>query len=74
MAGASAELLASHVRWLLGEDGEPVAAQLDEVVGGSKVLLFRLARRRAFDTDAVVAPMAEAWAGAQAGLDALVGR
>lgn len=74
MAGAAFELLASHVRWLLGPDGEAVAAQLDDVVGGTKMLLFRLARRRAFDTAGVVGPMAEAWAAATSGLDDLVSR
>ena len=48
------ELLAGHVRWLFGEDGEKAAAQLDDVVGGSKMLLFRLARQRAFDVAGVV--------------------
>jgi hypothetical protein len=72
MAGAAFELLASHVRWLLGDEGEEVALALDEVVGGTKVLLFRLARRRAFDTAALVGPMAEQWAAATTGLDELV--
>lgn len=71
MAGAGFELLASHVRWLFGPDGEPVAASLDDVVGATKALLFRLARRRAFDTGALLGPMARAWADAQAGLDEL---
>lgn len=73
MAGASFELLASHVRWLLGPDGEPAAAALDDVVGGTKMLLFRLARRRSFDLAAVVGPMAEGWASAMSALDGLVG-
>ena len=53
------------------DDGEKAAAQLDDVVGGSKMLLFRLARQRAFDVAGVVAPMAEAYAAAVAELDAL---
>jgi Domain of unknown function (DUF1839) len=72
MAGASFELLASHARWLLGEDGERAAAALDEVVGGTKMLLFRLARRRAFDIAGVVGPMAEGWETAMVELDRLV--
>ena len=72
MAGASFELLASHVRWLLGEEGEKAAAALDDVVGGTKMLLFRLARRRAFDVAGVVGPMAEGWETAMAELDRLV--
>ena len=72
MAGSSFELLSGHVRWLLGEEGEPVAAALDDVVGGTKMLLFRLARRRAFDVAGVVGPMAEGWETALAELDRLV--
>jgi hypothetical protein len=70
MAGASFELLASHVRWLLGEEGEKAAAALDDVVGGTKMLLFRLARRRTFDVAGVVGPMAEGWQSAMSELDA----
>jgi len=70
MAGASFELLASHVRWLLGEEGEKAAVALDDVVGGTKMLLFRLARRRAFDVAGVVGPMAEGWQTAMSELDA----
>ena len=72
MAGASFELLASHVRWLLADEGEKAAAALDDVVGGTKMLLFRLARRRAFDLAAVIGPMAEGWETAMADLDRLV--
>jgi hypothetical protein len=73
MVGASMELLAGHVRWLYGEAGEKVAAHLDDVVGGSKMLLFRLARQRAFDVAGVIAPMAEAYDAAVTELDSLVG-
>jgi hypothetical protein len=72
MAGASFELLASHVRWLFGEDGEKAAVLLDEIVGGTKMLLFRLARRRAFDVAGVIEPMAQGWEAAMADLDRLV--
>lgn len=72
MVGASMELLATHVRWLFGEEGEKAAASLDDVVGGSKMLLFRLARQRPFDVAGVVGPMAEAYDAAVTGLDALV--
>jgi hypothetical protein len=72
MAGASFELLAGHVRWLLGDDGEKAAAALEDVVGGTKMLLFRLARRRAFDVAAVIGPMAEGWETAMTELDSLV--
>ncbi len=69
MAGAAFELLATHVRWLLAEEGEQPAAQLDEVVGAAKMLSFRLARRREFDVAGVVAPMAQGWQAATEQLD-----
>jgi len=72
MIGASMELLAGHVRWLFGEAGEKAAAHLDDVVGGSKMLLFRLARQRAFDVAGVVGPMADAYDAAVTELDSLV--
>ncbi|QIG42189.1 DUF1839 family protein [Nocardioides anomalus] len=72
MVGASMELLAGHVRWLFEEDGEKAATHLDDVVGGSKMLLFRLARQRQFDAAGVVGPMAEAYDAALTELDALV--
>ena len=72
MLGASMELLATHVRWLLGDEAEKAAALLDDVVGGSKMLLFRLARQRAFDVAGIVGPMAGAYADAFGLLDELV--
>ncbi len=71
LVGASMELLATHVRWLFGAPGEEAAARLDDVVGGAKMLLFRLARQRSFDVAAVVAPMADAYDDAVARLDDL---
>lgn len=77
MVGASMELLAGHVRWLFAKEGqsegEKAAAHLDDVVGGSKMLLFRLARQRAFDVAGVVGAMAEAYDAGVAELDSLVG-
>ena len=72
MVGASMELLAGHVRWLFGEHGEKAAAHLDDVVGGSKMLLFRLARQRTFDVAGVVGAMAESYDSAVTELDSLV--
>ncbi len=71
LVGASMELLATHVRWLFGTAGEQAATRLDDVVGGAKMLLFRLARQRAFDVAGVVAPMADAYDEAVARLDDL---
>ena len=72
MAGAAFELLATHVRWLLGDEGEPAAARLDEVVQAAKMTSFRMARRRAFDVEGIIGPMGEAYADAMGRLDALV--
>ena len=71
LVGASMELLATHVRWLFGTHGEEAAARLDDVVGGAKMLLFRLARQRAFDVAGVVGPMADAYDEAVSRLDDL---
>jgi hypothetical protein len=75
MVGSGFELLAAHVRWLFGEDGDggPVsdaAAAMDEIVAGSKLLSLKLARRRAFDPAPVVDGLAAAWERATGGLDA----
>jgi hypothetical protein len=66
MAGAAFELLQAHAEWLLGAPVEP----LDRIVEGSKVLSFRLARRRAFDPSETVGAMAQAWEQAMDELDA----
>jgi hypothetical protein len=66
MAGASFELLQGHVEFLFGERLEA----LDRIVEGTKVLSFRLARRRAFDPGPAVAGMAAAWSEAMDRLDA----
>lgn len=61
MVGSAFELLADHVDWTLGAEGAAAAASLRRIVDGSKVVSFRLARRRPFDPEAVVAPLADAW-------------
>jgi hypothetical protein len=68
MVGASSELLASHVQWLLGDRAPDTLVQLGQVVDGCKVLGFRLARRREFDVEALLEPLSAAWAGALASL------
>jgi hypothetical protein len=72
MVGASFELAASHVEWLLGDDAANVSAAMQAIVDGCKVLGFRLARRRAFDPQPVVVTLADAWTQALVGLDELV--
>lgn len=61
MVGSSFELLADHVDWCLGDDGAPVAASLREIVEATKILSFRLARRRAFDPMPTLGTLAGAW-------------
>lgn len=68
MAGSAFELAASHVDWLLEEEGASASAAFERIVAGSKVLSFRLARRRAFDPAQRVAELAAAW---DEGMDAL---
>jgi hypothetical protein len=73
MAGAAFEIGATHVEWLLGDRGAEVSAALGRIVEGSKLLSFKLARRRAFDPEPALAGMAAAWDEAVGGLDALLG-
>jgi len=61
MVGAAFELLADHVEWVLGDDGEAAGAALRRIVDGSKVISFRLARRRPFDPGPAIETLAEAW-------------
>ncbi|HEX9482567.1 MAG TPA: DUF1839 family protein [Solirubrobacteraceae bacterium] len=69
MVGSAFEVGASHVRWLLGERGEPAAAAMGRIVDASKVLSFKLARRREFDPEPSIEDLATAWAEAFAALD-----
>lgn len=73
MAGSAFEVAATHVRWLLGAEGEEAASHLDAVVEGCKVLSFRLARRRAFDPAPRVAALSEGWSAAMVVLDRALG-
>ncbi|HTX46911.1 MAG TPA: DUF1839 family protein [Solirubrobacteraceae bacterium] len=68
MVGSAFELCADHVEWVLGAEGEEAAQALRRIVDGSKVISFRLARRRPFDTEPVIATLAQAW---DEGMDAL---
>ncbi len=61
MAGAAFELASAHVRWLLGESGEPSATAMDEIVNGCKAMSFRLARRAPFETAPRIEKLAHAW-------------
>jgi hypothetical protein len=72
MVGSALEICASHVDWLLGAEGEAAAGALRRIVDGSKVLSFKLARRRAFDPQPVVDELAAAWQEAMEALDTVV--
>jgi hypothetical protein len=72
MAGAGFELCASHVDWLLGKDGAAASAAMARIVESSKVLGFRLARRRAFEPGPVIGELADAWDEALTALDRAV--
>lgn len=72
MAGSGFELCAAHVGWVLGDDGAPAAEAMTEIVEGSKVLSFKLARRRPFDPTEAVGSMAAAWDRAMNALDEVV--
>jgi hypothetical protein len=61
MVGAAFELLADHLDWVLGAEGGEAAGALRRIVDGSKVVSFRLARRRPFDPEPALASLAEAW-------------
>ena len=73
MAGAGFELCASHVDWLLGERGERACAALGRIVDGSKLLGFKLARRRQFDPQPALDALALAWDEALLELDDALG-
>jgi hypothetical protein len=61
MVGSAFELLADHVAWTLGEPGADAAAEFRGIAEATKVVSFRLARRRPFDIPTVLAPLIDAW-------------
>ena len=72
MLGSAFEVGATYADWLLGERGAPAAAAMSRIVETSKVLSFRLARRREFDPQPYLGEMAGAWDEATAALDGAV--
>jgi hypothetical protein len=72
MAGAGFELCASHVDWLLSARGARACAALARIVDGSKLLGFKLARRRQFDPQPALDALADAWDAAVLELDVAV--
>jgi hypothetical protein len=69
MVGSAFEAGADHVRWTLGEAGEPAAAAMGQIVEGCKALSFKLARRREFDPAERIDALAAAWDDAFARLE-----
>jgi hypothetical protein len=72
MVGAGYEVAANLVQWMFGDRGAPATEPFRELVEGSKVLSFRMARRRAFDPRPALDALAEQWDLAMARLDALL--
>jgi hypothetical protein len=72
MAGSAFELAGAHAQWLLGDAGAPAADAFGRIADGCKLLSFKLARRRAFDPEPALAPLADAWRVALEGLDGYV--
>lgn len=71
MAGSSFEVAASYLDWLFGDRAAAAREAYARIVNGSKTLSLRLARRRAFDPEPILAELAAAWAEATVELTAL---
>ncbi len=72
MAGSAFDVMGTYADWLSG--GDPARAQpMREIVDACKAMSFRLARRRSFDPEPLVATMASAWEKAIDGLGELAG-
>ncbi len=69
MVGGAFDLAATHADWLFQGDAGRAADAMRAIADGCKVLGFRLARRRAFDTAPLLETLAAAWQEAMAGLD-----
>ena len=72
MVGAAFELAEAQAKWLLGADAAVPLAAMRTVVDGCKVLGFRLARRRPFDPEPVLATLSEGWRQAIAALEEVI--
>jgi len=72
--GAAFDAARSFVEWISSpgsSDGGAAAEALGRQVNGAKTLLFRLARRRAFDPAPVIQQLAADWELAMHALDGL---
>ena len=72
MAGAGFEVCASHVDWSLAMPARRPRRRWREIVDGSKLLGFKLARRRPFDPSEALGGLASAWDRAMGALDEVV--
>jgi hypothetical protein len=72
MVGSAFELLADHVDWVLGQDARPASDALRAIVDGSKVMSFRLARRRRFDPGPPLESLVAGWDEGMTALGALL--
>ncbi|WP_036725780.1 DUF1839 family protein [Patulibacter minatonensis] len=61
MIGSTFELLGSHLEWLDADGSTAAREPLAALVEDSKLLSFRIARRRAFDHEPIVDRMAASW-------------
>jgi hypothetical protein len=61
MVGAAFELASSHVEWLLGEEAAAASKAMGEIVDSCKMLGFRLARRRDFAHEPIIAALGASW-------------
>ncbi len=69
MFGSAFEITASHVQWLLQDEGAEAAEALGRIVAGSMVLSLKLARRKPFDPLPLLGELGEAWDSAMASLE-----
>jgi hypothetical protein len=71
LAGSGFEALGSYVDWLFRSDGAAAAEAIAGFVDVCKILSFRLARRREFDPQELIATLAAGWERTMATLDEL---
>ena len=69
MAGASFDLAASHIDWLFEGEHVEAADAFRRITELSKTLSLKLARRKPFDPEPLVATLADAWREGQERLD-----
>jgi uncharacterized protein DUF1839 len=71
-AGSSFASCATYLEWLYDDRAAQVTDALSRIVAGSKMLSFKLARRRPFDVEPVCNELAAAWDEAMTGLQSLI--